>query len=230
MRIAVTGAGGRIGGQVVSLLAALGTVQVVALARRELSPGQLSRNVVGAVADYIDARALRGALDQVDTLVLVSSDGPAAKVIIHHRNVILAAASSGVRHIVALSGLDADIGSPFCYAVSNGYTEQLLHDAGCSLSIARASLYTEFFLALATHARFGGQLRLPAGDGRVSLVSRADISSCLAALAVIGPTGRHHDITGPESLDMPTPATRCSHAWRTPITYVDIAPADTARS
>jgi uncharacterized protein YbjT (DUF2867 family) len=59
-----------------------------------------------------------------DTLVLVSSDDPVAEVMAHCRNVIRAARDSGVARSVALSGLDADPSSPFCHAVSYGYTEQ----------------------------------------------------------------------------------------------------------
>jgi hypothetical protein len=42
----------------------------------------------------------------------------------HYRNVICAARDSGVARSVALSGPDADPSSPFCHAVSYGYTEQ----------------------------------------------------------------------------------------------------------
>jgi NAD(P)H dehydrogenase (quinone) len=59
-----------------------------------------------------------------DTLVFVSSDGPVAELMVHYRNVIRAARDSGVARSVALSGLDADPSSPFCYAVGYGYTEQ----------------------------------------------------------------------------------------------------------
>src|SRR5215212_5853979 len=112
MRIAVTGAGGTVGGQVVELLAAEPEHEVVGLARRELR-SSLAPTVL---ADYADVAALRVALSMVDTLVFVSSDGEAAKVLAHHDNVVRAAAESGVGHVVALSGLDADVGSPFCYA------------------------------------------------------------------------------------------------------------------
>jgi uncharacterized protein YbjT (DUF2867 family) len=40
------------------------------------------------VADYADVAALRAALSGVDTLVFVSSDGEAAKVLVHHENVV----------------------------------------------------------------------------------------------------------------------------------------------
>ena len=129
MRIAVTGAGGTVGGQVVGLLAAEPEHGVVGLARRELrlSPAPT------VVADYADVAALRAALSGVDTLVFVSSDGEAAKVLVHHENVVRAAAESGVGHVVALSGLDADVRSPFCYAFTYGRTEEALRASGCGV-------------------------------------------------------------------------------------------------
>jgi len=226
MRIAVTGATGRLGRQVVEILAATGDHQVVAVSRRPAARAAPGPGLATAVADYADPLALRAALRDVDTLVFVSSDGETVHVLRHHQNVIQAAADSGVRHIVALSGLDADLASPFCYAMSYGYTEQMLHESGCAVSIARASIYTEFFLQLLTLAHTGSQIRLPAADGRVSLVSRADVGRCLAALAVGAPTGRHYDITGPEAPDMATIAALAGRQWGTPVSYADVTPAD----
>ena len=143
----------------------------------------------------------------------------------HHHNLIAAAADCGVTHVVALSGLDADQRSPFCYAVGNGYTEQMLRDSGCGFSIARASIYTEFLLAFVTTARAGGQLRLPAGDGQISPVCRGDVGRCLAALAIGPPTGRHHDITGPDALSLAAIAEIASRAWQSSIVYLSITPA-----
>jgi NAD(P)H dehydrogenase (quinone) len=204
MRIAVTGATGRIGGEVVKLLAADGAHDIVAISRRPIATSRYEKRVRAATADYADRASLRTALRGVDTLVFVSSDGEATKVLVHHQNVITAAADSDINHIVALSGLDADLKSPFCYAITYALTEQLLLESGCSISVARASIYTEFFLPWLNQARSSGQLRLPAADGRVSFVSRSDVARALAALATAPPTGQTHEITGPEALDLPT--------------------------
>ena len=206
MRIAVTGASGQIGGQVVRLVAGEQAHRVVALSRRVLPSGRWPAGVSARAAGYADPEALSTALRGVDTLVFVPGDGPVAQVMAHHHNVIRAARASGVAHIAALSGLDADPCSPFCYAVSYGYTERLLAGSGCLVSIARASIYSEFFTGFLARARASGQVRLPAAGGRISLVSRADVARCLAALAV-RPAGGHHDITGPES---PGPGCRLS--------------------
>ncbi len=229
MRIAVTGASGRLGGQVVHLLAAETDHHVVALSRRKIE--WPSGHVTGIEADYRDLPALQAALRNVDTLVFVSSDGDAVKLLLHHQNVVRAAADTGITHIVALSSIDADIDSPFCYAVTNGRTEQMVVESGCPFSVVRASIFTEFFLELiGPVGRDDGQIRLPAGDGRVSLVSRADVGRCLAALAMAPPTGRCRGVTGPESLDLPAIAALAEQGWQAPVRYVDISPGEYCRS
>ncbi|MFD6434155.1 NAD(P)H-binding protein [Streptomyces venezuelae] len=224
MRIAVTGAAGSLGGRIVRLLADRADVDVVAMTRRRLPAETFPPKVEVAVADYAEPPALCAALKDVDTLVLVSSDGPDAQVLLHHRNLVAAAAAERVGHVAALSSVDADTASPFCYSVVNRLTEELLLASGIPCSFARASLYIEFFRAWLTKARATGLLRLPAADGRVSLVARDDVARALAALAVGEPTGRHHDITGPESVDLAGIAAITAEAWETPVAYVDIPP------
>jgi NAD(P)H dehydrogenase (quinone) len=184
MRIAVTGSTGRIGGRVCQLLTEAGQPDVVGLS---------SRN-----APYDDPAALRAALAGVDTLVFVSSDGEAARIVVHHRNVIDAAVHCGVRHVVLLSGLDVDPASPFCYAFTNGDTERMLRASGCPYSVVRAGLFTEFFVGLIHQVAVDGVVAIPAGDAEVSLVSREEVARSLADLALRAPTNRHHDVTGPE--------------------------------
>jgi NAD(P)H dehydrogenase (quinone) len=145
---------------------------------------------------------------------------------VHYRNVIRAAGDSGVGRNVALSGLDADPSLPFCHAVSYGYTGQPLAESGCPVSIARASIYSECFLGLLARSRTSGQNRLPAADGRISLVCRADVARCLAPLVVASASGRHHDITGPESSDLATIAASAARQWGTALEYAGITPSE----
>jgi NAD(P)H dehydrogenase (quinone) len=186
-RVAVTGARGRLGDQVVKLLRGQAGVEVVGLTR--------------AVADYDDRLALTAGLAGVHTLVLVSSDGEADRVLQHHLNLVAAATANGVGHVVALSSVDADLASPFCYARVNALTEQALLDSGCAVTAVRASIYTEFFETLLDGATVDGQLRLPAEDARVALVARTDVGRSLAACALLPPSGPL-DVTGPAALDM----------------------------
>jgi NAD(P)H dehydrogenase (quinone) len=244
VRIAVTGSTGTLGSQVVDLLAGTGHPaeghgthdgpqdvphEVLALARRPdavpalLSPAARASGVVVPVrADYDDAGSLRAALHGVDVLVFVSSDGEAARMLVQHENVVRAASACGVGHVVYLSGVDADVASPFCYAFTNGRTEQLLAESGCGVTFARASLFTQFFAGFLRPALLSGELRVPAGSGRVALVSRADVGRCLAALALLPPSGRHHDLTGPEALTFEGLAGVLTGIAGIPVSYTDV--------
>lgn len=221
VRIAVTGAAGRVGRQVAGLLAA-GGHEVLGVVRRpdaDLPPG-----VRPAPADYTDPAALRRAFAGVPTLVLVSADGPAVDVLVQHGNLVTAAAAAGVQRVVALSGLDADPGSPFCYGVTYGHTERLLRSGGGAVALARASLFAEFVAgAFLPAARATGELRLPTGGARMSLVSTGDVARCLAALATDGTTGVV-EVTGPEALDAAGIAARAARCWGVPVRAVDVTP------
>jgi NAD(P)H dehydrogenase (quinone) len=220
--IAVTGAAGRLGSQVVRSLAEhRSDVNVVAMTRRSID---LPPAVVGRVADYDDRDALISAMVDVHTLVLISSDGETARVLRHHLNLVDAAQASNVQHIVALSGLDAVVTSPFCYAITNGYTEQAIHDSGIDFTFVRASLFTEFFLGVAAPFPGTGALRLPAGDGRVSLVSRDDVGRCLAALALLPAANTHVDVTGPQALHMRDIAGVGQERWKQLVSYEPLTP------
>ncbi len=186
-RIAVTGAGGRLGGQICSLLSGQTGVEVVPVTR--------------AVADYDDVPALSRAFEGVDTLVLVTSDGEAERVLQHHFNVAAATVAGAVGHVVLLSSVDAVVDSPFCYARVNALTEAALATVHVGVTAVRTSIFTEFFSSLVELATVAGELRLPAADGRVSLVSREDVGRVLAACA-LAPAVATYDVTGPASLSM----------------------------
>jgi len=206
-RIAVTGARGRLGSQVVRLLGGREGVEVVGVTR--------------AVADYDDPPALVAALTGVDVLVLVSSDGEAERVLQHHLNLAEAAAANAVAHVVALSSVDVDVDSPFCYARVNALTERALLDTGCSVTAVRASIFSEFFDGLVDLATVDGAARLPAADGRVALVPREDVGRALAACA-LAPTPTAYDVTGPASLSMDEVAAARG------LTYVPVSEAEFA--
>ena|SRR5215212_5069581 len=93
-RIAVTGASGSLGGQVVRLLAEQTDGDVLALSRR---PTAVPPRVIARIADYTDGGALRRGLADVDILVFITSDGEGTRVLAHHLNVVAAAAPAGSR-------------------------------------------------------------------------------------------------------------------------------------
>lgn len=220
--VVVTGASGAVGGAAVRFLAEWGERTVVAMMRRAHEAAALPDGVAYRLADYRAPEALHAAFDGADVILFISSDGETARVMVHHRNVVDAAVRAGVDHVVYLSGLDADVDSPFCYAVTNAATERMLIDADVGYSIVRSSVFAEFFARWPRAAVDNGVLSLPAGSGRVSLVARADVARALAAAACREPSGRHYDVTGPETLTMLAIAERYQRAMGAPMRYIDV--------
>jgi uncharacterized protein YbjT (DUF2867 family) len=138
--------------------------------------------------------------------------------------VLAAAADAGVRRIVLLSSWDAGHAAdddPLVLA------ERALLD----LPVAAAVLRPTWFLDNFTHGSFAamtadGQLRLPAGTGRIPQVDTRDIADvAVAALAPDGPAGTL-PVTGPTAVDHHEIAAALSAAARRPITYTPVAAAE----
>lgn len=226
--IAVTGANGTIGGAVLRQLAQRDSTvdELLALTRRPLVWEQGAASAPeNRIARYEDREALNEALLGVETVVMVSSDGESSELLMHHRNIIDAARGAGVERLVLLSSQGASRESPFCYSITNACTEEIAIQSGLSVAIVRASIFADFFMSFVGEALRVGELRIPAGEGRISFVQRSDVAAALGALALEGAVEGEYLITGPEGLGMLEVAERVSASFSTPIEYVDIEPA-----
>jgi NAD(P)H dehydrogenase (quinone) len=196
--IGVTGATGAVGSRLVRHL--LGRADgVVALARRPdavpAAPGLTSR-----FADYDDPASLRAAFAGLRTLVFVSSDGVAETMRRHHEHVVATAIDAGVEHVVYTSIVDVSPDSGFYYTPVHRETEALLAESGLEHCLARTSIFTDYFVSTwVAPALAEGVLALSAGEGRMSLVTREDTASALAAAAVSRRRGVV-ELTGPDTL------------------------------
>jgi NAD(P)H dehydrogenase (quinone) len=199
MAIAVAGASGAVGSRVVQDLLEEGTAAVVALARRPGAVPAAARLKVRR-ADYDDPASLRAALVGVATLVFISSDGLAASMRRHHEHVIAAASDTGVEHVVYTSILDVAPDSRFYYAAVHRDTEAVLARSGVGHCLARTSIFADYFVSAWLEPSLeSGTLALPAGSGRMSLVTRGDVARALAGAALARREGVV-ELTGPAAL------------------------------
>jgi NAD(P)H dehydrogenase (quinone) len=182
--IGVTGSRGGVGSRVVRELRDRG-LPVAGLARRPLEGDRY--------ADYDDPASLRAALAGVDTLVFISSDGTAETMQRHHEHIVAAAEHAGVAHVVYTSILEPALRSGFYYAAGHRATEAAL--AGMRCCFARTSIFAEFFAETWVEPA-ADVLAVPAADGQMALVTRAQTAATLAELAVSGREGVV-DVCGP---------------------------------
>ena len=196
--IAVTGATGRLGGRVAQRLAARGLTQRLVVRDPDRAPRLAGAEVV--TASYDDGPAARAALDQVDTLLMVSGAETPDRVA-QHCAFIDAAVSAGVHRIVYTSFYGASPTATFTLARDHWATEEYLRDQDLAHVILRDNLYLDVLPMLAGD---DGAIRGPAGSGRAAAVAQDDIAD--AAVVALTSAGAHdgqtYDLTGPEALTL----------------------------
>ncbi|MCE0485267.1 SDR family oxidoreductase [Ornithinimicrobium sediminis] len=217
MTIAVTGATGHVGGRTARLLSAAGVPQVLLVRDPSRAPALAGAEVRRAA--YGDSVACRRALEGVDVLLMVSASESATRRE-QHLAMVRDAASSGVRHLVYLSFLNAAPEATFTLARDHWATEQAVRDSGLSATFLRDSFYAD---VLPLFVGDDGALRGPAGDGRVSAVARRDVAE-VATAVLQDPqayAGRTLDLTGPEALSLQEVAAVLSQTAGREIRYVE---------
>ncbi|MGI5167810.1 NAD(P)H-binding protein [Spirillospora sp. CA-253888] len=215
--IAVTGAGGQVGGRVARRLADAGASQRL-LSRHPDRLPELPGAVAASAASYGDADAMRAAVGDAGTLFLVSA-GEAPDRVREHITAVDAAVAAGVERIVYLSFLGAAPDATFTFARDHWRTEEHIRSTGVRHTFLRDSFYQA---ALAAMAGADGVLRGPGGDGRVSAVAHDDIADAVTAVLLSG--GEHdgatYDVTGPEAFTLDEAAEELSRAAGRPVAYV----------
>jgi NAD(P)H dehydrogenase (quinone) len=196
--IAITGSTGVIGGLVARSLAADGLPQRLLV--RDLDRAPVLPGAEAVLAPFGDRAAVESALAGVETVLMVSASESADR-LDQHRSFVDAATAAGVAHIVYISFLNASPTATFTLARDHYATEQHILATGIAHTFLRDALYLDFMEALVGD---DGVIRGPAGEGRVSGVSRRDVADVAAAVlrAPHAHRGAVYDLTGPEDLTM----------------------------
>ena len=218
MRVVLTGATGKVGGEVARLLAPVHDVDL-RLVGRSLERAPRIEGAELVRAEFSDAAACREAFAGADALLLVSA-GEAADRLDQHRTAIDAAVAAGVGHVVYTSFLGAAPDAAFTLARDHGATEQMLRDSGLDWTVLRDSFYADVLLDFAGTERV---IRGPGGTGRCAFVARRDVAEVAAAI-LRDPApwaGRTLDLTGPVSVSLAEAALQMTRATGEEYEYVD---------
>lgn len=222
--ILVTGATGKIGREVVKLLTSKG-VPVRALVRHPEKTIDW-KGVEVVKGDLDDAASVMAALQGVDKLFLLTSANPKQE-----SAAIDAAKQTGVKLVVKLSSMGANVDSTTAIGRAHGAMEARLKGSGLGFTVLRPGMFAQNFLGYAESIRSQGQFLGAYGEGKAAPIDVRDIAEvAVLTLTERGHEGKTYVLTGPVAMTQAEAAAKLSTALGRPVSYVDVPLETIAKS
>ena len=215
--IGITGVTGKLGSYVADLVNQQG-IASIHLARsperaKVYASAELRKMVYANTPEVVEA--LKG----IDVLLMVSARENPERVE-EHKSFLDAAKLAGVQHIVYTSFYGADEKATFTLSRDHAQTEAYIKELGFTYTFLRDNFYLDFLIDMALE---NGEIRGPAGSGKVSAVARKDTSRVAAEILLNPKEWKNQtlNLTGPEELSMEEIVALLSKETGNAITYVD---------
>lgn len=215
--IGITGVTGKLGSYVADLVDKKGIASIHLARSPERATVYASAEIRKMV--YANTPEVVEALKGIDVLLMVSARENPERVE-EHTSFLDAAKLAGVQHIVYTSFYGADEKATFTLSRDHAQTEAYIKKLGFTYTFLRDNFYLDFFIDIALE---NGEIRGPAGRGRVPAVARKDTSR-VAAEILLNPKEWENqtlNLTGPEDLSMEEIVALLSKESGKTITYVD---------
>ncbi|MBU3025817.1 MULTISPECIES: SDR family oxidoreductase [Zobellia] len=228
MKIAVTGATGKLGRLVVEKLKErTAEANIVALARTPQKGQDLGVEV--RAFDYGNLAQMTESLAGIDTLLLISGSELGQR-LAQHANVINAAKNAGVKAMAYTSLLHVDTSSSPLVPEHLG-TEKALAESGIPYTLLRNGWYTENYTDTLKDVIAKGAVYGSAGEGEISSASREDYAEAAAiVLTTEGHEGKTYELAGDKSFTMTDYALELSKQAGKAIPYVNLPEAEYAKA
>ena len=217
LMIGMTGVTGKLGSYVADLIDQKGIASIHLARSPERATVYASAEIRRMV--YANTPEVVEALKGIDVLLMVSARENPERVE-EHKSFLDAAKLAGVQHIVYTSFYGADEKATFTLSRDHAQTEAYIKKLGFTYTFLRDNFYLDFLIDIALE---NGEIRGPAGRGRVSAVARKDTSR-VAAEILLNPKEWENqtlNLTGPEDLSMEEIVELLSKETGNAITYVD---------
>jgi uncharacterized protein YbjT (DUF2867 family) len=175
--------------------------------------------------DYTRPETIADALDNVDKLFLRIP--PSSDMVDISYNFVEEAKKTGVKFIVKLSAMDVNQGPGYASGRLHREVEKIIEESGIPFAFLRPNSFMQNFLTRSGQTiKNQGEIYLPAGNAKISLVDARDVA--VVAAGVLTKNGGQHlnktyDITGPEALSHSQVAEILSKETGRRISYVDIS-------
>ncbi|HHF7051229.1 TPA: SDR family oxidoreductase [Streptococcus mutans] len=196
--IGITGVTGKLGSKVAQLISEQG-ISTRHLARNP-QRAALYDNAELVQAAFENSLETVEALKGIDVLLMVSASESPNR-LQQHFAFLDAAHEAGVKHIVYTSFYNAATEATFTLARDHAKTEKYIKERGFTYTFLRDNFYLDFFLDLCLN---NGEIRGPAGNGKVSAVARQDVSEVATTILAKPDKWKNQllNMTGPADLSM----------------------------
>jgi NAD(P)H dehydrogenase (quinone) len=226
-RILITGANGKIGGFLIPSIVTNSNVCVRTFSRNEALVSRFQKTNVECVTGcFENAAEVRAAVNDVDTIVLITPANPHATT--QAEMVVSAAKQAGVRKIIRVSVFKAAVDGPTSVTKLHGETDKLIRLSGMAYTILRPGFFMQNLLFLACQSIVAeGKIYFGTGEGKFGMIDLRDIADCIEQIIVSnGYDNEVLTLTGPESISFQDIADQLSRISERPIDYVPITAAE----
>ena len=178
--------------------------------------------------EYTRPETIAGALHNVDRLFLRIP--PSVEMVDISSNFVEGAKKNGVKLIVKLSTMGADLEPGYTSGRLHREVEKIIEESGIPFAFLRPNSFMQSFITRSDQTiKNQNAIYLPAGDEKISLVDARDVAA--VAAEVLTNNGSQHinkvyDITGPEALSHSQVAEILSKETGRRVSYVDISEED----
>ena len=218
----VTGANGKLGRHVVSLLLESGKDHIIAASRDTAKLADLAaKGAETRRADFDDPASLATAFKGVDRVLVISTDAlGSGQRLQQHLAAVKAATDAGAE--IVYTSMPKPDGSAVIFAPDHAGTEKAVIASGRPYTILRDAWYQENLLMTLPGAFASGTLYTSAGEGRQAHVSHADVARSAAAALSRPSRNEILTLTGPDLLTTKQITALASDVIGKPLAVVDL--------
>jgi len=227
-KILVTGATGNVGSKVVERLSASGASVRAAVQSASKAANLKSAGVEPVEFDFTKPETMRAALNGVEKVFLLTPFVP--NMVELGLAAIDAAKKAGVKYIVRMSAMGAEIEPVIQMGKWHGELEAAVKTSGIPYTILRPNSFMQnFSTMLSGDIKAQSAFYLPLGDAKISMIDTRDIAAVAAELLTNpGREGQTFELTGPVALSNYEVAEILSKFAGRKISYISVA-EDAAR-
>lgn len=197
--ILVVGGTGTIGSEVVRLLKAENAPFRALVRDPAKADGLKAQGVETVAGDLRQPETLPETLQGAEKVFVVTPLVPDQ--VQMRANLIAAAKTAGVKHVVISTGIGAAPDAPVQIGRWHGENQKQLQESGMAWTFVQPGFFMQNLLMYAEAIREKGEFYMPLGEGKVSWIDARDIAAVAAkALTEPGHENQAYPVTGPEAL------------------------------